>query len=60
MSLKASRDSAAVSLEKAGNTGLLPEGLRGDFSRDAAPVWVFSRGTTASSGSHSCGAREVG
>ena len=30
MSLKASRDSAAVSLEKAGNTGLLPEGLRED------------------------------
>ena len=34
-------------------------GSSGDFSRDAAPVWVFSRGTTASSGSHSCGAREV-
>ena len=29
------------------------------FSRAAAPVWGFSRGTTASSGSLSCGAREV-
>ena len=30
-----------------------------DFSRAAAPVWGFSRGTTESSGSLSCGAREV-
>jgi len=29
------------------------------FSPAAAPVWGFSRGTTASSGSLSCGAREV-
>ena len=35
-------------------------GSSGDFSRDAAPVWVFSRGTTARSVSLSWGAREVG
>ena len=29
------------------------------FSRAAAPVWGFSRGTTGSSGSLLCGAREV-
>ena len=29
------------------------------FSRAAAPVWGFSRGMTGSSGSLSCGAREV-
>ena len=29
------------------------------FSRAAAPVWGFSRGTTGSSGSLSCGNREV-
>ena len=31
----------------------------GGFSRAAAPVWGFSRGMTGSSGSLSCGAREV-
>ena len=30
------------------------------FSRAAAPVWGFSRGMTGSSGSLSCGPREVG
>ena len=29
------------------------------FSRAASPVWGFTRGTTGSSGSLSCGAREV-
>ena len=29
------------------------------FSRAVAPVWGFSRGTTGSSGSLSCGNREV-
>ena len=29
------------------------------FSRAAAPVWVFLRGTTGSSGSLSCGANEI-
>ena len=29
------------------------------FSLSAAPVWGFSRGMTGSSGSLSCGAREV-
>ena len=30
------------------------------FSRAAAPVWGFTRGTTGSSGSLSCGARKSG
>ena len=36
----------------------MTEGSSG-FSRAAAPVWGFTRGTTGSSGSLSCGAREV-
>ena len=45
----------------AGNDGphlAMTEGSCG-FSRAAAPVWGFTRGTTGSSGSLSCGAREV-
>ena len=34
-------------------------GVSRGFSRAAAPVWGFTRGTTGSSGSLSCGAREV-
>ena len=45
----------------AGKEGLhlvMTEASRG-FSRAGEPVWDFSRGVTGSSGSLSCGAREV-
>ena len=45
----------------AGKEGLhlaMTEASRG-FSRAGEPVWDFSRGMTGSSGSLSCGAREV-
>ena len=50
------------SLGHAGNEGphLAITGASRGFSRQAAPVWSFSRGTTASSRSLSWGAREVG
>ena len=45
----------------AGNEGphLARTGASQSFPRAAAPVGIFSRGTTRSSGSLSCGAREV-
>ena len=49
------------SLGHAGNEGrhLPMTGESPGFSRVAVPVWGFSQGTTGSSGSLSCGAREV-
>ena len=42
-----------------GGPHLAMTGASHGFSRDAAPVWGFSPGTMGSSGSLSCGAREV-
>ena len=46
-----------VSVESVGKHA--PSPLRHGWAPDAAPVGVFSRGTTRISGSLSCGAREV-
>ena len=46
-------------LSRSGRKRRPPSRDDGGFSRAAAPVWGFSRGMTGSSGSLSCGAREV-